>query len=80
MALSVGSPSSGTLAMSLSHLDEQVQIQIRNENGETVYQNHPDSETQSIQAKINLSEGAEGLYFLDLTSPQFQQSFALRMD
>ena len=80
MALTVGSPSSGTLAMSLSNLDEQVKIQIRNKNGETVYKNHPDSETQSIQAKINLSEGAEGLYFLDLMSPEFHQSFALMMN
>jgi hypothetical protein len=80
MALEIGSPTSGTLSMSLSNLDERVEIQIRNENGEIVYRNHPDSDTQSFKAKINLSEGAEGLYFLDLTSPEFQQSFALRMN
>jgi len=80
MALKIGSPSPRTLAMSLSNLDELLEIQIRNENGETVYRNNPDADTQSIDTKINLSEGAEGLYFLDLTSPEFHQSFALLID
>ncbi|MCF8275399.1 MAG: hypothetical protein K9J17_01590 [Flavobacteriales bacterium] len=80
MALSIGSPSARTLAMSLSNLAGSMKIEIRDANGETVYKNRPDAETQSIQTKIDLSEGAEGLYFLDLTSPEFHQSFALLMD
>lgn len=80
MALSVGSPAPQTLSMSLVNLSNGLNIQIRDENGEVVYRNQPDSETQSISTKIDLSDGAEGLYFLDLTSPQFHQTFALLMD
>lgn len=80
MAVSVGSPEARTLAMSLQNLDPQLKIEIRDQHGETVYLNRPDTETKSIQTKIDLSEGAEGLYFLDLTSPQFHQTFALLMD
>ena len=80
MNLSIGSPSERTLAMSLNNLSAELQIEIKDENGETVYLNRPDSEAKSLQTKIDLSDGAEGLYFLDLTSPQFHQTFALLMD
>lgn len=80
MALSVGSPAPQTLSMSLVNLSSELKIQIMDENGEVVYRNQPDSETQSLSTKIDLSDGAEGLYFLDLTSPQFHQTFALLMD
>ncbi|MGB0367971.1 MAG: hypothetical protein ACPGD8_01115 [Flavobacteriales bacterium] len=80
MALSVGSPMSRTLAMTLDNLEPNMKIEIKNATGETVYRNQPDEETTSIQTKIDLSDGAEGLYFLDLTSPLFHQTFALLMD
>ena len=80
MNLSIGSLSERTLAMSLNNLSAELQIEIKDENGETVYLNRPDSEAKSLQTKIDLSDGAEGLYFLDLTSPQFHQTFALLMD
>ena len=80
MALSVGSPVSRTLAMTLENLDSNLTIEIKDAAGETVYRNQPDAETQSISTKIDLSDGAEGLYFLDLTSPLFHQTFALLMD
>lgn len=80
MALKVASPAPRTLAMALSNMDRPVRIEIRDEKGAMVYKNHPDAETKSIQTKIDLSEGAEGLYFLDLTSPHYHQTFALLMD
>lgn len=80
MALKVASPAPRTLAMALSNMDRPVKIEIRDQNGDMVYKNHPDAETKSIQTKIDLSEGAEGLYFLDLTSPHYHQTFALLMD
>lgn len=80
MSLSVGSPAPQTLSMSLVNVSNKLKIEIMDENGEVVYRNQPDSETQSISTKIDLSDGAEGLYFLDLTSPQFHQTFALLMD
>ncbi len=80
MALTVGAPSAKTLAMTLENLDKSLKIEIKDATGETVYRNQPDAETQSIQTKIDLSDGAEGLYFLDLTSPLFHQTFALLMD
>lgn len=80
MALSVGTPAPQTLSMSLVNVSKELKIEIMDENGEVVYRNQPDSETQSISTKIDLSDGAEGLYFLDLTSPQFHQTFALLMD
>lgn len=80
MTMSVGSPAPQTLAMSLENLMGQLEIEIKDENGDVVYRNQPDSDTQSITTKIDLSDGAEGLYFLDLTSPLFHQTFALLMD
>ncbi len=80
MQMSVGSPEARTLAMNLVNLASGLNIEIKDENGAVVYRNRPDSDTQSIQTKIDLSEGAEGLYFLDLTSPKFHQTFALLMD
>lgn len=80
MALNVAAPAPRTLAMALSNMDRPVNIEIRDENGNMVYKNQPDADTQSIQTKIDLSEGAEGLYFLDLTSPHYHQTFALLMD
>jgi hypothetical protein len=80
MALSVGSPAPQTLSMSLVNVSNELKIEILDENGEVVYRNQPDSETQSISTKIDLSDGAEGMYFLNLTSPQFHQTFALLMD
>ncbi|MBI1287023.1 MAG: hypothetical protein GC178_05530 [Flavobacteriales bacterium] len=80
MALNVAAPAPRTLAMALSNMDRPVNIEIRDEDGNVVYKNQPDADTQSIQTKIDLSEGAEGLYFLDLTSPHYHQTFALLMD
>jgi hypothetical protein len=80
MALSVGSPVSRTLAMTLKNLDSNLTIEIKDASGKTVYRNQPDEGTQSISTKIDLSDGAEGLYFLDLTSPFSHQTFALLMD
>jgi hypothetical protein len=80
MSLSVGSPVSRTLAMTLKNLDSNLTIEIKDASGKTVYRNQPDEGTQSISTKIDLSDGAEGLYFLDLTSPLSHQTFALKMD
>lgn len=80
MALTVGSPSGKTLSMSVENLSENVNIQITDESGATVYRNQPDQTTQSIKTRIDLSDGVGGLYFLDLTSPTFHQTFALQID
>ena len=80
MEMSVGSPNGETLAMSLDKLSADLSIEIKDETGATVYRNQPDEETQSISTRIDLSSGVGGLYFLDLTSPEFHQTFALLID
>lgn len=80
MEMSVGSPNGETLAMSLDKLSADLSIEIKDETGATVYRNEPDEETQSITTRIDLSSGVGGLYFLDLTSPEFHQTFALLID
>jgi hypothetical protein len=80
MAMNVASPNANTLAMSLDKLSADLNIEIKDETGATVYRNQPDEETQSITTRINLSSGVGGLYFLDLTSPEFHQTFALLID
>jgi hypothetical protein len=80
MAMKVGSPSPRILAMSLDQVSAQLSIEIKDEAGETVYRNTPDADTQSIKTRIDLSASNGGLYFLDLTSPEFHQTFALLLD
>ena len=80
MQMSVGSPNAQTLSMSLDKLSSSVSIQIKDESGAIVYHNQPDEETQSLKTRIDLSSGVGGLYFLDLTSPGFHQTFALLID
>lgn len=80
MKMSVASPNGRTLAMSLEKLNAGLNIEIKDESGATVYRNQPDEGTQSISTRINLSSGVGGLYFLDLTSPEFHQTFALLID
>ena len=80
MEMNVASPNARTLAMSLDKLSDDLNIEIKDETGATVYRNQPDEETQSISTRIDLSSGVGGLYFLDLTSPEFHQTFALLID
>jgi len=80
MELCVSEQEAGFLGIQLDEVAEGLQIEIKDKNGSVVYMNHPDHEIQSLHAKIDLSDGADGLYFLDLTSPQFHQTFALLMD
>lgn len=78
--MQVSKPEDGTLAMHLDNLCPSLQIEITDERGAPIYRSKPDSDTKSIRTRIDLSEGVGGLYFLDLTSPEFQQTFALRME
>lgn len=80
MQMSVASGNGNTLAMSLNKLSADLSIEIKDETGATVYRNQPDEQTQSISTRIDLSSGVGGLYFLDLTSPEFHQTFALLID
>lgn len=80
MEMEVASQDNRTLQMSLSKLNDNLSIEIKDENGSTVYRNQPGVDTQSISTRINLSSGDGGLYFLDLTSPEFHQTFALLID
>lgn len=80
MDLSVSEQDPGFLGIKLNNVVSNITIEITDKNGEVIYMNNPDHDIQSLQAKIDLSDGAEGLYFLNLTSPQFQQTFALLMD
>jgi hypothetical protein len=80
MGLSVSGNGSEILGMRLENIERNLIIEITDRNGEVVYLNNPDRDIQSIEAEIDLSDGADGLYFLNLTSPQFQQTFALLMD
>lgn len=80
LEMTVGSPEARTLAMSLDNIGSDLKIEVKDEAGETVYRSQPDNDTQSIRTRIDLSRGDGGLYFLDLTSPDFHQTFALQMD
>ena len=80
MKMTVGSPTEHTLAMSLTDLDAELEIEIKRADGTTVYLKKPDAETKSIQTKIALSDDVDALYYLDLTSPNFQQSVVLKMN
>ncbi len=80
LAMTVGSPTTKTLAVHLQNISPNLEIEIKDEFGTTVYRNQPDKQTQSIRTKIDLSSSDGGLYFLDLTSPDFHQTFALLMD
>jgi len=80
MAMKIGSPSYRTLAMSLENVSSNLCIEIKDETGAMVYRNQPDEDIQSIRTRIDLSGGMEGLYFLDLRSPEFHQTFALMMN
>jgi hypothetical protein len=66
--------------MSLENVSSNLCIEIKDETGAMVYRNQPDEDIQSIRTRIDLSGGMEGLYFLDLTSPEFHQTFALLMN
>jgi hypothetical protein len=80
MALKVGSPSSKTLSMNMENITAGLEIEIKDETGATVYRSNPNDDAQSISTRIDLSNSVGGLYFLDLTSPDFHQTFALKMD
>lgn len=80
LSMAVGSPSDRTLAMNLENISPALEIEIKDATGAIVYRSRPDEETRSISTRIDLSSGVEGLYFLDLTSPDFHQTFALLMD
>lgn len=80
MGVQVGSSSHGTLNMEVTDFEENLVIEIKDRNGDLVYRNKPKEGTKSLTTKIDLSDGVDGLYFLDLTSPKCQQTFALLMD
>lgn len=80
MAMKVGSPKENTLAMSLENVIADLSIEIKDETGATVYRSQPDEDTKSIRTRIDLSESKGDLYFLDLVSPIFHQTFALLMN
>ena len=80
MAISLSSTVSGSLVMALVNLEDSVHIQIKDANGTVVYMNRPDAGVQRIQTKIDLSQGMEGVYFLDLCSASINQHFAFRMN
>ncbi len=80
MAISLSSTVSGSLVMALVNLEDSVHIQIKDANGTVVYMNRPDAGVQRIQTKIDLSQGMEGIYFLDLSSASINQHFAFRMN
>ncbi|MBL4585855.1 MAG: hypothetical protein JKX84_02165 [Flavobacteriales bacterium] len=80
MGLNLSQKESGFLQMKLDNMSANLIIEIKDKSGEVVYMNSPDYDIESLQAKIDLSDSADGLYFLDLTSPQFHQTFALLMD
>lgn len=80
LEMMVGSSESKTLAMRLDNICSDLKIEVKNQTGETVYRSQPENDTQSLRTKIDLSRGDGGLYFLDLTSPDFHQTFALQVD
>ncbi len=80
MNLNVSSKEAGILGIQLDDVEKGLRIQIKDKSGKVVYMNHPDHDIESLMAKVDLSDSPEGLYFLDLTSPQFHQTFALLMD
>lgn len=80
MLLTVTSPSTRTLIISLKELDRDTEINLHDATGKMVYQRHPSADVKDIQANINLSENSGGLYFLGLTSPGFKQTLALQLE
>jgi len=80
MGLSLSQKESGFLQMQLENIAQNLVIEIKNKMGKVVYLNNPEHDIESLQAKIDLSDGTAGLYFLELTSPEFHRTFALLMD
>lgn len=80
MDISLASSVSRILTMTLDNLEEKLQIRIMDASGNVIYKNKPDSSAQSIQTKIDLSQGSAGIYYLDLSSSTAHQTFALMVN
>ena len=80
LSMMVGSSEDRTLAMSLENISPNLKIEVTNATGQTVYRSQPDKDVQSIKTRIDLSSGEGDLYFLSLISPDFHQTFALKVD
>ena len=79
LRMMVGSPEGRTLAMSLDNICPDLEVEVSNELGETIYRSNPEKDTRSMKTRIDLPESHSDLYFLELRSPEFQQTFALQM-
>ncbi len=78
--MEVASPTRGTLSMTVTDLHMPLSIELRDTHGKVVYKNRPDAGTKRITARIDLSEGQDGLYFLDLRSGNDYRSLALMVE
>lgn len=80
LSMMVGSPEGGTLTMSMENITPGLRIEVTNETGQTVYRSRPDKGTQTIKTRIDLSSSDGKMFFLDLMSPDFHQTFALQVN
>ncbi|MBL4585650.1 MAG: hypothetical protein JKX84_01130 [Flavobacteriales bacterium] len=77
MDLSVSAQEAGFLGIKIDKVDTDLVIRVLDINGEVIYRNSPTQNVKSIHAKVDLTDSADGLYFLSLTSPSFNQTFSL---